>query len=84
MQAEMSQLYYAKSPLYSAMSRILVELQNHSASWASREPVNPEAVPDYYTVIKNPKGTSVSTKSFPSYSFLVLRNGDGRINIKLA
>ncbi|EJD02882.1 histone acetyltransferase GCN5 [Fomitiporia mediterranea MF3/22] len=85
MQAEMSQLYYAKSPLYSAMSRILVELQNHSASWAFREPVNPEAVPDYYSVIKNPMDFSTmehklehnlypTMDSFVADAMLVFRN----------
>ena len=56
MQAEVSALFFAKSPLYSAMRRILVDLQNDSAAWAFLHPVKAEDVPDYYNVIKNPMG----------------------------
>ncbi|KAL5523700.1 hypothetical protein ACEPAG_7873 [Sanghuangporus baumii] len=54
MQTEVTQLYYAKSPLYAAMRRILVELQNHPLAWAFLHPVKAEEVPDYYNVIKHP------------------------------
>lgn len=64
MQAEVSALYFAKSPLYSAMRRILVELQNHPVAWAFLHPVKAEEVPDYYSVISNPMGAS-STPFFP-------------------
>ncbi|THH04557.1 hypothetical protein EW145_g5435 [Phellinidium pouzarii] len=54
LQAEVSALYFSKSPLYNAMRRILVELQNHPLAWAFLHPVKHEEVPDYYSVIKNP------------------------------
>lgn len=56
MQTEVTQLYYAKSPLYAAMRRILVELQNHPLAWAFLQPVKADEVPDYYNVIKHPMG----------------------------
>lgn len=59
MQADVSALFFAKSPLYSAMRRILVELQNDGLAWAFLHPVKPEDVPDYYNVIKNPMGTFI-------------------------
>ena len=56
MQQEVSALFFSKSPLYNAMRRILVELQNHPLAWAFLHPVKAEEVPDYYNVIKNPMG----------------------------
>jgi histone acetyltransferase len=38
------------------LTRILSELVAHSLSWAFREPVKTDDVPDYYDVIKNPMG----------------------------
>lgn len=46
----------SRSPQYSAMRRILGELQAHPLAWAFLQPVNGEEVADYYTVIKNPMG----------------------------
>jgi histone acetyltransferase len=46
----------ARSPQYSAMRRILGELQTHPLAWAFLQPVNGDEVADYYKVIKNPMG----------------------------
>lgn len=57
MQSE-SQRALGKSPQYTAMRRILAELQADPLAWAFLQPVNGEEVPDYYSVIKNPMGLS--------------------------
>lgn len=49
----------SKSPQYTAMRRILAELQAHPLAWAFLQPVNGDEVADYYSVIKQPMGTSV-------------------------
>lgn len=41
------------------MRRILAELQAHPLAWAFLQPVNGDEVADYYSVIKQPMGTSV-------------------------
>lgn len=40
------------------MRRILAELQAHPLAWAFLQPVNGDEVADYYSVIKQPMGTS--------------------------
>lgn len=72
MQAEVSALFFAKSPLYSAMRRILVDLQNDSAAWAFLHPVKAEDVPDYYNVIKNPMGKCAPFQPFQSLSYQLI------------
>ena len=57
MQADLQQTRL-RSPKHAAMRRILSELQNHPLAWAFQQPVNPDEVADYHTVIKNPMGTS--------------------------
>ena len=41
---------------YAGMVSLLDELKNHNSSWPFQKPVDPEEVPDYYTVITNPMG----------------------------
>lgn len=43
-----------RGPHHSLMRSILVELQNHAASWPFMAPVNGDEVPDYYSVIQSP------------------------------
>ncbi|KAI5123056.1 hypothetical protein M0805_000491 [Coniferiporia weirii] len=85
LQAEVSALYFSKSPLYNAMRRILVELQNHPLAWAFLNPVKAEEVPDYYSVIKNPMDFSTmehkletsqysGIEAFSADAMLVFRN----------
>ena len=56
MQAEVSARSLSNSPQYSAMRRILTELQAHPLAWAFLQPVNGDEVADYYNVIKQPMG----------------------------
>jgi len=53
MQAE-AQMNSSKGPQYAVMRRILADLQAHPQAWAFLQPVNPDDVADYYTVIKHP------------------------------
>lgn len=55
-----------KSSSYTAMRRILSDLQNHSLSWAFLQPVNKDEVPDYYNVIKSPMGKIFQSRE-PGY-----------------
>ncbi|KAH8119107.1 histone acetyltransferase GCN5 [Phellopilus nigrolimitatus] len=72
MQAEVSALAFAKRPLYTAMRRILIELQNHPVSWAFIHPVSTEEVPDYYNVIKNPMDFSTMEHKLETGQYAVL------------
>lgn len=45
-----------KSAEYSAMEKLLSDLQGHALAWAFLQPVNGEEVADYYEVIKQPMG----------------------------
>jgi histone acetyltransferase len=45
-----------QSPEYASMQKLLADMQGHSQAWPFLEPVNPEVVPDYYEIIKNPMG----------------------------
>ncbi len=54
----------SRSPQYSAMRRVLTELQGHSQAWAFQQPVNGDEVTDYYSVIKEPMGTLLHTVAF--------------------
>lgn len=55
MQAE-AQMTSSKGPQYAVMRRILADLQAHPQAWAFLQPVNPEDVADYYSVVKHPMG----------------------------
>jgi histone acetyltransferase len=41
---------------YSAMRRLLAELQGHPQAWPFLQPVNGDEVADYYDVITSPMG----------------------------
>ena len=45
-----------KSPERSIMERLFSDLEQHPLSWAFLRPVDPEEVPDYYEIIKDPMG----------------------------
>lgn len=47
-----------RGPHYAAMQNLLIDLQNHAASWPFLQPVNREEVPDYYDFIKEPMDLS--------------------------
>lgn len=49
----------ARSPEHAAMEKLLSELQGHTLAFAFQKPVNPDEVPDYYDVIKEPMGASL-------------------------
>lgn len=63
----------ARSPQYSAMRRILGEMQAHPLAWAFLQPVNGDEVSDYYTVIKNPMGEFDGCERFRSLLSFSLR-----------
>ena len=42
------------NPLYPLLRQLLTEIQSQTWSWPFREPVDPEQVPGYYAVIKEP------------------------------
>ncbi|MBW0524568.1 hypothetical protein O181_064283 [Austropuccinia psidii MF-1] len=54
--AEMDQLTRRPQRLacHNIIHHLLTTLQNHTSAWPFKEPINPEEVTDYYTIIKNP------------------------------
>lgn len=48
-----------KSPEHGLMEKLLSDLQGNSLSFAFRQPVSAEDVPDYYEVIKSPMGAFI-------------------------
>lgn len=49
-------LQYDTTSFFKQCQNILKLLNNHTASWPFKKPVNPEEVPDYADLIKNPMG----------------------------
>lgn len=52
--------------LYLVLKPLLNDLIHHPASWPFRKPVDPNEVPDYLTVIKNPMDLSTMSKRLES------------------
>lgn len=70
MQAE-AQRSLSRSPQYTAMRRLLADLQAHPQAWAFLQPVNGEEVGDYFTVIKTPMGMDCYFIEFISRSLFL-------------
>jgi hypothetical protein len=47
-------------------------MTEHADAWPFKDPVDPRDVPDYYDIIKDPMGKSVSIGFFFNCSYLLL------------
>jgi histone acetyltransferase len=52
------------NPLYPLLRQLITDLQSQSWSWPFKDPVDPEQVPGYYDVIKEPMGNFLNFLTF--------------------
>ncbi|CAG8468000.1 9557_t:CDS:10 [Paraglomus occultum] len=59
---------------YAGMVSLLDELKKHNSSWPFQKPVDPEEVPDYYTVITNPMDLSTIDRKIKANNYKTVKD----------
>ncbi|CAG8579648.1 10329_t:CDS:2, partial [Paraglomus brasilianum] len=59
---------------YAGMVSLINDLKKHNSSWPFQKPVDPEEVPDYYTVITNPMDLSTIDRKIKANSYKTIED----------
>ncbi|GMH37399.1 hypothetical protein BSKO_05272 [Bryopsis sp. KO-2023] len=59
----------SKANMHNFMQEVLTEVGNHADAWPFKEPVDPNDVPDYYDLVKNPVDLSLMQSRLDSRQY---------------